>query len=170
MTIRAKQSIWTTALVVALGLIGLYAGLQSQAQDASASSLFQPQAASSIPSSEMVGGQVGASTDYMRSDARLPRITRAMTVTTDATGSFSGTWTTAMPSAPTISLTPISASTSIDCQLTSLPTTTTFAGRCYSAQTTTLNLSIVTVGLSLNPVTTTPAGVSVQVIALPPTQ
>lgn len=167
---HVKPKLWGPLLAVSVALLGLYAGLASHAQSVSSSSLNVPQPAAVIPSSEMVGGSVGASTDYMRADARLPRITRAVTVTTDSGGTFSGTWSTPFAVAPTIVMTPIAASTSIDCQLTAPPTASGFQGRCWSAQTTLLNLSIITAGISLNPVTNTAAGVQIQVIGIPPTQ
>ncbi len=161
---------WTPLLVSLLGVGVLYLAAGAFAQVSSSSQAGSMPLSDIPPSSETVNGVIGTSNMAMRADARVPRITRATTVVTDSTGSFSGTWSSPLPANPTISLTPVATGASIDCQLTAMPTITTFQGRCYSAQTTTLNLGIVTAGLSLNPVTTTPAGVSVQVIALPPTQ
>lgn len=49
-------------------------------------------------------------------------------------------------------------------------TTTTAAGKCWTAQTTLLNLSIITAGLTLSPYGASLAGIPVQVIAVPTTQ
>lgn len=130
-----------------------------------------PLPSTAAPPAETPGGALGSSMRYRRADDVQPRITRATTVTTAADGTFSGTWAMALSAAPTIIMTPINAgSQPIQCNLTSAPTTTTFAGKCWTAQTTLLNLSIITAGLTLAPATASSAGVSVQVIAIPPTQ
>lgn len=129
-----------------------------------------PQPASAIPPMEAVGGTIGTAGTYRPADATNPRITRATLVSTAAGGTFSGTWSMALPTAPVIVLTPIAAAASIDCQLTAAPTTTTFQGRCWTAQSTVLNLGIITAGLTLNPVANSAAGIQVRVLAIPPTQ
>lgn len=130
-----------------------------------------PQPNTAIPPPEAVGGAVGTAVTYLRSDAIPPRITRATNVVTGAGGTFSGTWGSALSAVPTLILTPISnGSSAVACQLTALPTTTTFAGQCWTSQTTTLNLSIITAGLNLNPFAAAASGIPVQVIAIPPTQ
>lgn len=168
-------------LIGATGVALLFAGLGAYAQ-ISTSSQSQPMTptdvqalippfSDTVPPSEMVGGSTGSTATIRRGDAANPRITRSTTVVTGAGGTFSGTWSTPLSSAtPVLVLTPIAASSSIDCQLTSAPNATTFAGRCWTAQTTLLNLSIITAGLTLNPMTTTAAGVSIQVIAIPSSQ
>lgn len=158
-------------LVAALGLSFFYAGTLSTAQDLGSSSLNGPTPLGDfVPPGETVAGSIGSANMAMRADARPPRLTRATTVTTASGGTFSGTWDAPLVGTPTIVLTPIAANASIDCQLTSAPTSTTFAGRCWTAQTTSLNLTLITAGLTLNPMTNTAAGVQVQVIAIPPTQ
>ena len=131
---------------------------------------MMPQPSDAAPPMESVTPSAGTAPTYRRSDAQPTRITRATTVTTVSGGTFSGTWSAPLPNAPVIVLTPISANASIDCQLTAAPTTSTFQGRCWTAQTTLLNLSIITAGLTLNPMNNTAAGVQVQVLAIPPTQ
>ncbi len=138
--------------------------------EVSAVAAMVPLRANALPPAEAVGGIVGTSPRYRGMDDAAPRITRATTVSTIAGGTFSGTWTTPMSGPPTIVMTPIAASASIDCQLTSAPTATTFAGRCWTSQSTVLNLGIITAGLTLLPTTPTAAGVSIQIIAIPPTQ
>lgn len=130
-----------------------------------------PVAAGSLPPMETsTTGAVGTAGTYRPATALAPRITRAAIVTTIAGGTGSVTWADALPSAPVVMLTPVSASSSIDCQLTSAPTTTTVAFRCFTAQTTVLNLGIITAGLTLNPVTNSAAGLQVHVLAIPTTQ
>lgn len=130
-----------------------------------------PAASSAVPALEVVGGAVGSSASFMRSDAVIPRISRTTTVTTITGGTFSGAWATALSATPNIVLTPIDiGGTGIECELTAAPTTTAFQGRCWTTQNTTLNLSIITVGLTLSPQTLSAAGVPVQVFAIPPTQ
>lgn len=131
-----------------------------------------PQPASAVPPAETVAGSAGAGLTYRRGDAVQPRITRSTTCTLDGTASCSVTWTTAMSGGtPTISITPINAgSNPIACNLTSAPTTTTVAIKCWISQTTLLNLSLITAGLTLQPFQNALAGTQVQIIALPSTQ
>lgn len=133
--------------------------------------LTVPQPGSTIPT-EIVGGTAGVATaTFMRSDAKPSRITRSVVVTTDGSGNFSVTWSTALSSAPVVDLTWVnSAAMPITCELTTDPTTTTVAGRCKQSQSTALNLSIITAGLTLNPFNAGASGVKVHVIAIPPTQ
>lgn len=127
--------------------------------------------ASTVPPTEAVTPAAGTAPTIRRGDAVAPRITRSTTVVTQSGGTFSGTWATPLANPnPVVTLTPIAANASIDCQLTAAPTTTGFQGRCWTAQTTTLNLSIITAGLTLNPMVNTAAGISVQVLAIPSTQ
>lgn len=46
----------------------------------------------------------------------------------------------------------------------------TVAIKCWTIQSTTLTLAIVTAGINLVPATTAPSGTVVQIIAIPPTQ
>lgn len=156
---------------VSLGLGAVLLLGHAVAQDVGVSTQAQaPLPAISAPPSEVVGGQVGSQARYAREDHTHPRISRTMTVTTVAGGTFSGTWNTPLPGAPAVILTPIAANASTDCQLTAAPTTTGFQGRCWTAQTLAINAAGVAAGLNLNPVANTAAGVQVQVIALPQTQ
>lgn len=131
-----------------------------------------PTAASAVPPIEAVGGAIGTAGTYRPASAVQPRITRATNCTLDATGSCSVTWATALTAAPTIVTTPINptAAAAIMCNSTATPTTTGAAIKCWTIQSTTLTLAIVTAGLNLVPATTAAAGTVVQVIALPPTQ
>lgn len=131
-----------------------------------------PTPATAVPGVEAVGGAAGSANTFRRGDAIQPRITRAANCTLDSGGSCSITWASALAVAPTIVTTPVNptATQAYMCNTTSTPTTTTVAIKCWSLQTTTLSLAIVTAGLNLVPATTAPAGTVVQVIAIPPTQ
>lgn len=130
-----------------------------------------PQPAQVIPQTEAVGGAVGSTTSYMRADAKIPRITRAATLTTAGDGTFSATWAQALAAPPTVSLTWVNTGASpVTCELTAAPTATAVQGKCKGAQTSLLNLSIITAGLTLNPFNSGAAGISVHVVAIPSTQ
>lgn len=140
------------------------------AQISSVSSPAAPPApASTIPQSELVSGSVGTSTDYMRADARLPRITRVAIVTTDGSGNWSVTWSSALAATPVVLAIPVSSGTQPVMCVVATASTTTATGKCWVGQTTVLNLSIVTAGLTLNP-NANAASMSVQVLAIPTTQ
>jgi hypothetical protein len=62
------------------------------------------------------------------------------------------------------------AAQAIMCNTTATPTTTTASIKCWTIQTTTLTLALITAGLNLVPATTAPSGTVVQIVALPPTQ
>lgn len=183
--------------VVICGMIAMYAGATTRAQDSTASPLSavtmsdvqaaMPKPADTVTPMETVTATAGVATTYRRSDASPIRITRATTVTTTSAGTFSGTWDTPLATAnPNIVLTPISATQDIDCRLTAPPTATTFQGKCVITRALpvmsqlsgiTLLTQLVT---GINSViatltgyqTTVPAdaGVDVQVIAIPRTQ
>lgn len=159
--------------VAAALLMGLFAfdGLKAQSQEGGMSTLRGPVKLSDTPPvSEGMSGVAGTQDEAARQDHTHPRISRSAVVTTGTNGVFSGTWANPMQSNPVIVLTPVSAGTSVDCQLTAAPTTTGFQGRCFQAQTSLLNLSIITAGLTLNPVANSPAGMQVHVLAIPSSQ
>lgn len=160
---------------LAAALLALFAALLSApalAQMDVSGLVGNPAPASAPPPSEILAGAVGSDTgQYALANHQHPRITRATTAATISGGSFSGTWSSAFASPPTIILTPIaSGSAAVTCELTAVPTTTAFAGRCWTSQSTLLNLTILGSGLTLNPNAASAAGISVQVIGIPPTQ
>lgn len=191
-----RRSVWAPIAAIG-GVAMIYASAHGQAQEASASSLNGPMTpaqvqalippfADAVPPSEVIGGAVGSQATIRRGDAVAPRITRAMTVTTDASGAFSGAWSSPLAVSPNVVLTPISATQNVDCRLTAVPTTTAFAGKCITTQALpvltqlsgiTLLTQIVTgvngvISALTGYQTVIPvgAGMSVQVIAIPPTQ
>jgi hypothetical protein len=130
-----------------------------------------PQPATTVPSTESNIGAVGTVNAYALANHSHPRISRSTTVSTASDGTFSVTWATALPSAPDVILTPVgTGSVAIHCQLTAVPTVTAVAGKCFTQQNTLLSLSIITTGLTLSPFASSTAGISVQVIAIPPSQ
>lgn len=128
--------------------------------------------ASTTPPAEASTAQVGTAWAYARADHVHPRSSRASTFVTAAGGVLTGTWNTALGSAnPQLVFTPISpAGTAVKCQLTAAPTATTFQAWCATEQSTLLNLSILGSGLTLAPSAASAAGISVQVVAITPTQ
>lgn len=168
------RNVWNLALVAAIVssmafLVGSMVETSS-AQSMTSSLYGPPVPAESLPNPENTTPSVGSSTDYMRADAVLPRITRAATVTTDATGNWSVTWATPLLATPTVLPIAINAgSQPVSCNVITRSTTAA-TGRCWTAQSSLLNLGIVTAGLSILPYANSAAGVQVQVIALPPTQ
>lgn len=121
---------------------------------------------------EVIGGTVGSPGVYMPSGSSPPRITRAASCTLSAGGTCSVTWSTALAANPMIIITPVNtgATQPISCNTTASPTTTGAAIKCWTEQTTTLSLAIVTSGLTLAPAVTAPAGTVIQIVAIPPTQ
>lgn len=131
---------------------------------------LMPQPASTIPANEQVGGAVGAATEYMRSDAKIPRITRAATVVTDASGNWSVTWATPLLVTPAVIPLPVNPGTQpIVCNV-STSTTTGATGSCWQARTLPAVIGLLTVLLNYSVFTTPPTGTQVQLVALPPTQ
>lgn len=94
------------------------------------------------------------------------------TVATISGGTFTGTWPTAFPVAPSIVLVPIvTGANAVECELTATPSTTGFQGRCWTASSgVTLNLSIITAGINLAPNAASAAGIPVEVIGMSPSQ
>lgn len=130
-----------------------------------------PTPANTAPSSEALSATAGAMTArYALEDHVHPRITRAATTTTDASGNWSVTWSTALAATPVVLPIPVNAgSQPVICNVTTR-TTTTAAGKCSTGQTTVLSLSIVTSGLTVNAFSNTASGVTIQVLAIPTTQ
>lgn len=122
-----------------------------------------PTPATTIPTMETVGGVAGTSNTYRRGDAVQPRITRSVTCTTVAGGTCEVTWATmqTVPLVYPIPAIPSGATQPVPCYPVSGTITTTGATiKCFASQ------SIL--GLGLLPFTTGAAGVTVQVLAIPP--
>lgn len=129
-----------------------------------------PVAASTLPPVEAPAGAIGAPGTYRPAGAVDVRITRASTVTTDASGNWAVIWSTPLLSTPVTLPIPInSGSQPAICNVTTT-TATGATGKCFINQTTVLSLGIVTAGLTLNPTAAAAAGMSVQLLAIPVTQ
>ena len=128
----------------------------------------KPAPATAIPPSETVPGAIGTDvTKYATADHIHPRISRMNVVSTDSSGSWSITWSTVMASTPGVFVIPInSGDMPVTCNVVTRSTTGA-SGKCWNGQTTLLNLSIVTAGLTVTPDVSVGAGVQVQVIAVP---
>lgn len=131
-----------------------------------------PQPASAVPPFEAISPTIGTPGTYRPADSVIPRITRAGSCTLIAGGTCTITWATATASTPMVILQPINtaATQPMSCNPTASPTTTSVSIKCWTLQTTTLSLAIVTTGLNLAPASTSAAGVVVQAIAIPLSQ
>lgn len=122
------------------------------------------------PRSEAVQAAAGTASTCLRSDATLPRITRAGMTTTDSNGGWAITWQTAMPAAPVTLPLPMNSGTQpIVCNVSST-TATGAAGRCWLARTLPSTLLSLTALISFDPNGAPAANLQVQVLAIPTTQ
>lgn len=149
-------------LALALALAALPAGAQvsyppgATRSDVAALTAQIPTPSQIVPPAEVTGGTKGTMTGtYALANHSHPRITDSPTVTTVAGGTFVGTFRTGLfASKPTVALTWVTTGTltPVSCEMRSV-TVTVFSGRC----TTLLGL------------VAAPAGVEVNVVALPNT-
>lgn len=129
-----------------------------------------PQPSSATPQNEQVGGASGASVAYMRADAKIPRITRAATVVTDVSGNWSVTWGTPLMATPAVLPVPVNTGTQpVVCNV-STATATGATGRCWLARTLPATLTLLTALISFDIFGAGASAISVQVLAIPPTQ
>lgn len=142
--------------------------------DIAALQAAMPQPATTVPPIEVPAGTVGTAGTYRPADSAMPRITRAGSCALSASGTCTVTWSLALPASansPNVIVTPINTgSQPISCNLTAVPTATSASIRCWTSQTTSLTLPIVTAGLTLAPNVAAAPGTVVQVTALPATQ
>lgn len=117
---------------------------------------------------ETIGGTAGVVTNaFMRADAKPNRITRAASCTTNASGTCTVTYDALPASDPNVITTPINSGTMpITCNLTAAATATSASVKCWTAQSVTVSI----LGAVVAPVTTSAAGVTIQVTAVPKTQ
>ena len=125
-----------------------------------------------VPPGATPGGSIGIQNSFTPIDATQPGLTRSAKTTTDGSCNFAVTWTVPLVSStpvafayPTI---PSGATQPSSCNTTAI-TSAGVTGKCFTAQTTLLNLSIVTTGLTLNSQGGTCSGMSVSVFAREPT-
>lgn len=165
-----KRSLALLALLLAIGSSAAQISNPSGMTAAQVQALV-PQPASTVPQTEAVGGAVGAATNYMRADAKIPRITRAAMVVTDASGNWSVTWSSALLATPAVLPVPVNASAQpIVCNV-SVASATGASGRCWLARTLPATLTLLTALVSYDLFGVPPtSGTTVQVLAIPPTQ
>lgn len=125
----------------------------------------------STPQAEAVTAAPGTAATCLRSDARLPRITRAgMATATNSNGEWAITWTLPLPAAPVTLPIPMNVGTQpIVCNVATT-TTTGAAGRCWLARTLPATILTLTTLVSFDPNGAPAAGIAVQVLAIPVTQ
>ena len=124
-----------------------------------------------IPPAEMIGGTAGtAGTSCRPTDAAQPRITRAAMVQTNGSGTWSVTWSAPLAAAPMTLPIPINATAEpVVCNVA----TTTAAGatgRCWYARTLPSTLISLTALINFDLFGAPADAISVQVLAIPPTQ
>lgn len=126
---------------------------------------------STPPQSEAITSIAGSAATCLRSDARLPRITRAaLASATDTNGGWAITWTSPLPAAPVTLPIPINTgSQPIVCNVTT-STALGSTGRCWLARVLPATILTLTALASFDPMAAPAAGISVQVFAIPVTQ
>ncbi len=136
--------------------------------------------ASNIPGSETVAGAAGVGSTVRRGDAIQPRITRTASCTivfASSIGSCDATWdgspfaagtTIRLAGAPAITTATqgVAGEQPTTCKAYGI-TITGISFRCWTSQTTVLNLAGITAGLTLAPVTGAASGIVVQITAIP---
>ena len=124
-----------------------------------------------IPPAEMIGGTAGtAGTSCRPTDAAQPRITRAAMVATGSGGTWSVTWSTPLAAAPVTLPIPINASAEpVVCNVAT-STAAGATGRCWLARTLPSTLATLTALVAYDLFGAPAASISVQVLAIPPTQ
>lgn len=142
------------------------------AASAKASADAACRATPSIQPTETPGGTMGsAGTSCRPSDAAAVRISRATTVKTDSAGSWSVTWAMPLPGAAGVTLPiPINATAEpVVCNVAT-STATGAAGRCWYARTLPATIVSLTALINYDLFGASAANISVQLIAIPPTQ
>ena len=142
----------------------------AQAQAAVAGLIPQP--LGTVPPAPTPGGLAGSGLTYVPGNAATLTLCRRTSVTTDGTGGFTVTWAVNLVSStPWGGAEPIWNATTMPpiCWIKTI-SASGMTGQCTTTQTTALNLSIVTAGLTLNPFGGGAAALAVKVHACEPTQ
>lgn len=133
-----------------------------------------PVPSGSIPSSGVTGGSIGSQLTYIPGDAAPPLSVQAMNVTLGTNCLWTGTFGQSfVSSTPIVHAAPVQSNSDtqvLQCAVTARSSATE-SGKCFFSQTTVLNLSIITTGLTLFPYqsTTCPAD-QLMIIGREPTQ
>jgi hypothetical protein len=137
---------------------------KADAAQTAASTACQPSA--TLPPMETVGGAAGSGDACRLANAIQPRITRVAVGTTVTGGTVSVTWP-AMTAVPSVFPIPRIASSATQvpiCASVSGSTTTTGTTvKCFTTQSVTVSI----LGAVVAPITTTAAGVTVDILAIP---
>lgn len=162
----------------ALCVVALFFGLKATGQISNPTSgvtvdqvqALIPVPAAATPQNEQVGGAVGTSMNYMRADAKIPRITRVAIVTTDASGNWSVTWSTPLMSTPAVL--PIAINSGAQPVVCNVATTsaTGATGSCQMARTLPATLTLLTALVNYSVFQVPATGTQVQILAIPPSQ
>lgn len=128
-----------------------------------------PLPSGTVPYGPAGTGTGGVALTYIRGDAAQKQPNQRMTVTTDASGNFSGTWATAFSSStPIVLAAPLNASLSAPflCSI-GVRSATTVSGKCWQigAQ----SVALISLNISLAPAGV-PTGTSVMITGSEPTQ
>lgn len=161
------------AFAAALLAVGVYAQVNNPGTGVTIADVLPllPTPATTVPQTEAVGGALGSNTSqFMRADAKLPRITRASTVATDASGNWAVTWSSALSATPVVLPIPINASGQpVVCNV-STTSASGATGTCSLARTLPATLTLLTALVSYSVFQIPATGTQVQVLAIPPTQ
>jgi hypothetical protein len=130
-----------------------------------------PVPATAVPPTEMVGGTAGTAGTYRPGDAAAPRITRAGTsATTNTIGEWAITFKDALAQVPVVIPMPVNTTTQpIVCNVATRSTTGA-TGRCWLARSLPAVLTLVTNLISYDVFASPASGITVQILAIPPTQ
>lgn len=122
------------------------------------------------PQADAVTASAGAATTCLRSDARLPRTSRAAVAITNAAGVWSITWQKPLPEPPMTLPVPLNNGTQpVICNATT-STELGATGRCWLARPLPATLLSLSALLSFDPMAGPASGLQVQVLAIPLTQ
>jgi len=129
-----------------------------------------PQPAASVPSPGTLPGSAGSASTYLRGDAAIPLTVQRTTVTTDASGNWSVTWSKAfVSSSPTVNpiAMNVSATSPFVCNVTTRSSTAA-TGKCWQLAASG-TVALISLNVSLAP-TPAPTTTSVMLIGAEPTQ
>lgn len=127
-----------------------------------------PSTCGTAPASDTLNGSTGTGTPCTpRADATRATVVQRANATTDASGSFSVTWSRSfVSSTPVVSVKPVlSAGTKGDCGFTTVNATTA-SGSCWTYQSVVVSI----LGSTVNPVASAAAGIRVMLVGGEPTQ
>ena len=161
-------AVLTVACIAGAAADGFYpdlSGLPSR-QQIEALQAQIPQPASTIPPTEMIGGEVGTPGKYRPADARQPRITRSKTVTLDTNGTATFDWTSqgALGAPVQVAITPVYTGAGVPKCWATAASATAVTVKCVMETVSLLSIGGINVGSVTNSI---PTNLQVGVIVLP---